>query len=489
MSSNSYLNNLTRNVFSQTFGQILSLLINLYAIALAARYLGVSDFGLFNYTLAWIVILTKLVDMGIAPNIFREYSIKRNMELVNSGILIRFLALFLIAVLINVFLLLDKADPREVLLSNILLVNVIISSKGFLRELIEIPYKVDLRIHLPIVVMLMDNILFLLLVYLMPYINSSLIYFAAIYTLSNLPGFFVMLILIKKDYGYRIVTKLSPVTWLIRNSFPLFVYALFNTVFYNLDLLLLKKMDSVFSAGIYSAASRITMPMLIIPIAFIHSIFPKITTDYHNSSSNNFLIIKFLFKTLFLLSFGIATVVTFKSTEIIVFLYGTNFTSSASSLTILLWAQIFLFNSFLVINILVAYNKQGSLYLFSIAILLSNIILNFILIPGYSSLGASYAKFFSNILGFIITSIVLFKLDKKMYLYEKGILLFSILVLVFCYLISFLSLSIYLLISILFLSLSIIIMKFYSSFEIKFLLKLINKEKWYGRGIFFNYSE
>lgn len=485
----SYPKRLTRNIFSQTVGQIISLFINLFAIALAARILGVENFGLFNYLLAIIVMVTKFVDLGIAPNIFREYSIKKALELINAGILLRVLAFLIISILINVFFFLFHTNDSEIILSNIFLVNLVISSKGFLRELLEIPFKVDLKVHLPISVMLMDNILFLLLVYMMPFFNGGLIYFATVYTLSNLPGFFVMIFLINKKYNYKFGIKVTSISWLVKNSLPLFIYTLFNTIFYNIDLLLLKKIDSVYSAGIYSAAARIIMPMLIIPIAFIHSIFPKISTDYHNSVSSNIMIIKFLFKTLFLFSFTLAIVTTFKSTDIVNFIYGPSFSTSASSLSILLWSQIFLFNSFLVINLLVAYNKQGSLYLFSISILVLNIILNFILIPEYSFVGAAYSKLFSNLLGFLITSIVLYNLDRTIYLHEKGLLLFSMLTAGSCYLLSFLSLPLYLITTSLFLILFVIFTKFYNSIEIKFLLKLINKEKWYGRGIFINYSE
>ena len=489
MMPNTYTNDLTRNVFSQSMGQFFSLLINLFAIALAARYLGVNDFGVFNYLLAVIVILTKLVDLGIAPNIFREYSINRALELINSGILLRIFTFLIISILINLFFFLYSTDQREIILSNVLLVNLLISSKGFIRELFEIPFKVDLKIHLPIVVMLMDNLLFLLLVFFMPYVNGGLIYFGIVYTLSNLPGFFVMIFLINKNYNYQFKTKITSSGWLVKNSLPLFIYTLLNTIFYNIDLLLLKKLDSVYSAGIYSAAARLIMPMLIIPTAFIHSVFPKISTDYHNSVSSNFIIIKFLFKTLFLLSFALAIVTTFKSTELITFIYGSSFSSSASSLSILLWSQVFLFNSFLVINLLVAYNKQSSLYLFSILILVLNIILNFVLIPEYSFVGAAYSKLFSNFLGFFITAIVLYKLDKTIYILEKELLFFSLVATVVCYLLSFLSLPLYLITAIIFLVLLIIFIKFYNSTEIKFLLKLINKENWYGTGIFVNYRK
>lgn len=486
---NSYLNNLTRNIFSQTLGQIFSLLINLFAIALAARYLGVTDFGIFNYLLAVIVMLTKLVDLGIAPNIFREYSIKRALELIHTGILLRVFTFLIISILINIFFFLSNTDKPEIILSNILLVNLLISSKGFIRELFEIPFKADLKIHLPIVVMVMDNLLFLLLVFFMPFVNGGLIYFGIVYTFSNLPGFFIMIFLISKNYNFHSKAKINSTGWLVKNSLPLFIYTLLNTIFYNIDLLLLKKIDSAYSAGIYSAAARIIMPMLIIPTAFIHSVFPKISTDYHNSVSSNFIIIKFLFKTLFLFSFTIAIVVTFKSTELINFIFGSKFNSSASSLSVLLWSQVFLFNSFLVINLLVAYNKQSSLYLFSISILVLNIILNFVLIPKYSFVGAAFSKLFSNLLGFFITSIVLYKLDKTIYIFEKELFLFSLISTVICYLLSFLSLPLYLFTTVIFLIIFIIFIKFYNSTEIKYLLKLINKENWYGSGVFFNYRK
>ena len=141
MLPNSHLNNLTRNVFSYTIGQTLSLLINLFAIALAAQYLGVSEFGIFNYLLAIILIITKLVDLGIAPNIFREYWINKRLDLINTGILLRVVLFVLLVVIYNILCFYLKYDPREIILSNVFLVNLIISSKGFLRELLEIPLK------------------------------------------------------------------------------------------------------------------------------------------------------------------------------------------------------------------------------------------------------------------------------------------------------------------------------------------------------------
>lgn len=489
MLPNSHLNSLTRNVFSYTIGQGLSLLINLIAIALAARYLGVSEFGIFNYLLAIILIITKLVDLGIAPNIFREYSINKKLELINTGILLRVVSFVLFVALYNIICFYLRYNQEEIILSNIFLLNLIISSKGFLRELLEIPFKVDLKIHLPIAVMLIDNILFLFCVWIMPYAKGGLIYFVTVYTLSNLPGFLIMLFLIKKYYAYKLVPKLSSAVSLIKNSLPLFIYVILNTIFLNIDLFLLKKLDSAYSAGIYSAAARITLPMLIIPVALIHSLFPQITNNYYKSASKNLPVIKFLFKFLFLLSFSLAAIATFKSTEIINFIFGSNYLDASNSLTILLWAQIFIFNSFIVINLLVAYNKLVNLYIFSIATLVINIILNFMLIPEYSYIGATYAKFLSTVVGFLITSVIIYNLDKTIYLFEKEVFYFAILFVGFCYLLSFLNLTFYLMTVSLLLLITVTLIKFFNPWEIKLFLKLIKKENWYGRGLFITYSE
>ena len=486
----SYFNKITRNIFSFTFGQLLSLLINLAAIALGARYLGVSDFGIFNYLLATIVIITKLIDMGIAPNIFREYSINKNVGLLNSGIQLRIISFIAFIIIYNIVCILISISKIEIILSNLLLINMVISSKGFLREIMEIPFKVDLLVHFPIIIMLMDNIIFLVLVIIMPIVQADLTYFVLAYTLSNLPGFLIMFFLIKKKYNYQLTAKLTGTRWLIKKSFPVFIYIIFNAAYLNIDLLLLGNLDSSFSAGIYSAAFRLVLPILIVPTAFIHTIFPRITANYHQSPSENPPIIRIAFKIFFALAFSLAAIVTFKADSIISFIYGQNYLSSSEPLIILLWGMVFMFNSFFVINILVAYDKQTGIYIYSIVTLLINVILNFILIEQYSFMGAAYSKFFSFVIGFIITTIVLYKIDNTIYLLEKELLFFSLLIIGLCYFFSlFFSLVFYLIFSFIIVLTSLILSKFFSSYEIKQLLKLINKEKWYKKGFSFFYSE
>jgi len=148
--------------------------------------------------------------------------------------------------------------------------------------------------------------------------------------------------------------------------------------------------------------------------------------------------------------------------------------------------MIFLFNSFFVINLLVAYDKQVGMYVFSIVTLAINLILNFVLIEQYSYLGVAYSKFISIAIGFIITSFIIYKIDNTIYLFEKEILFFSVMLIALIYIISsVLSLILYLIVAGILLVLVVLLTRFFKSNEIKLLLKIINKENWYKNFSFF----
>ena len=167
------------------------------------------------------------------------------------------------------------------------------------------------------------------------------------------------------------------------------------------------------------------------------------------------------------MSFSLAAIVSFKAEDITSFIYGYNYVFASAPLTILLWGMIFMFNSFFVINLLVAYDKQVGMYIFSIVTLSLNVILNFILIENYSYVGVAYSKFISIAVGFIITSLIIYRIDKTFYLFEKEILFFSVLLITSIYFLStFLGLLIYLIVASVILFLAVLLSRFFKSMKL-----------------------
>ena len=115
-----HIEKLTKNVFSLSFGQAASFLTNVAAIVLAARFLGVENFGVFSSVLAVVSILSKLVDFGIEPIVFREFSKnKENYNLLNSAITLRFAIYLTLVFVYNIAALILEFQVTEIVFVNV----------------------------------------------------------------------------------------------------------------------------------------------------------------------------------------------------------------------------------------------------------------------------------------------------------------------------------------------------------------------------------
>jgi len=174
MSNNSYSGNLIKNLLSITSGQFLNLFLSFLSITLAARYLGVENFGKFGYLLAVVSVVSKIIDFGFTPIVFRELSISKKYELLNSAIIFRLLAFFIVAILLNIILFFFNTSLTEQILLNLLLTNSLISARFIcVRELLDVPFKVELKMHYPMLFTNIDNIVLFFTVLLLPFYEDS----------------------------------------------------------------------------------------------------------------------------------------------------------------------------------------------------------------------------------------------------------------------------------------------------------------------------
>ncbi|MDP3149545.1 MAG: oligosaccharide flippase family protein [Ignavibacteria bacterium] len=469
------------NALSIAVGQIVSLISSFLSISLTARYLGVEQFGKFNALLAVVLILSKFVDFGFAPVIFRELSKEDNsFDLINVSLTLRVIFFLLTAVLYNLFAFLLKVSFLELLLSNLFFINIIISAKfQNVRELLDIPFKVKLKMHLPSAVSIFDNLLFLLFILLVPATSEKLLFVIVGYVLTNIPGFVLILYLLKKRFGFYLKFSLKNAKWLLIESFPLFGYVILLTVFQQADILLLRYLVSEHSTGIYSAAAKLTLPFGIIPYALITTAIPIIVKKNSLKNSNAPFIINMIYKILFFISFTISIFCTFKAEAIIQIVYGREYLQAAIPMVLLFWSQVLLFFNYFSVDLLTITNCQKFNFIYALIIVAANILLLFLLTPLFSFIGASWAKFFSLLAGSIFFLVVL-GYQKIIVLHFNFLrtLLLTCLLGTSAYLLAFLPLVIYFLISCIIIILFTWGTKFFTGEELTQMFKLLNKEKW-----------
>ena len=462
------------NFFSIFLGRGAGLFLNLFAVVLSARFLGVEKYGLFAALLSTITILTKFIDFGFSPIITRESAKNQNdFTILNNAISFRILFFLVLVIFSNIVFKFTNIAPVEILYSNILFLNIIFSSRFLsFRELLEIPFKINLKMHIVMLVNFLDNTLLLILILFMPFFTDILLYYIIVFCISNVPGFIIVSFLLYKKLNYKFKFRLESTKWLIKQSLPLMGYAIFLSLFQQLDVVLTKNFISEAANGIYSAALRLTIPLSVFPIAIVSTTLPLIISNLEKKNIHTKRIIALVYKLLLLISFISAILISFKAEEVVLFLLGQEYLDSSLVVVILVWSNIFLFFSFFTVEILTVFNMQKFNFYYSLIIVFFDLLLFGILFENYTFVGVAIARASATIIGAIFLKYILRRLDKNIKVINLKFMLFGIILISAGALFSQLNLIVFIFLTILLFPILIVKMDLFEEYEMELLLNI-----------------
>lgn len=372
------------------------------SISIAARTLGVVDFGYFSYLIAIIGVGAKIIDFGFNPIIFRENSKdKSKLSYVYAALILRVIAVLVSMMIFLIMAWFFKFDSTTIILVVVLVINILLSNKyPNIRELIVIPFKVEFRMSTPMIMVVLDNVLLLLFVLVMDKFNGGLVFFIFIYTLSNLPGSILLFFSLIKNYGIKIENIRDEIKYLFRESFPLIGYIILAFVFTQLDILLLQYFSGSSSVGLYSSAMRLILPLKIIPNTVVISIFTIIVKNIETGNTNEN-IFRFVTKLFLLFTIIFTSTAYIYGNQILLLIFGEQYVDASKIFIILSFNTFFDFFSFFALDVLTAYGKQNYNFLY---ILFSTILLGILtifLIPIFDFYGPAISRLIVGFLGFL----------------------------------------------------------------------------------------
>lgn len=364
----------------------------------AARYLGVDSFGTFLFILTYVNFFAIIIELGANNQILvREISQDPASagKVIGNAIIMKLLigALVILPCCAVIGFLGYPLHLRTL---------VYIASLSFLLSA-EGAYISVFRSRLEMVYPTATDILTALLklgffLYLI-YVKAPLFFFVAGVILVRLPGFFLNMTLsgrlIKPEF------KIDFATWkrLIAESWPLVLTAVSVMIFTRIDQLMLFKIKGAEAVGYYSAAVKLVEVLGLLPGAFMLSVFP-LMSEYFKKSGHSFeKSYRLAFKYVTLIIIPIAVGTTLLSGQIIELCYGKAFTPSSAALAILIWSEIWVFVGMVNSGILVAANQQKTYLVLTSISAVINIVLNLLLIPLYSFIGAAIAAVISYAIG------------------------------------------------------------------------------------------
>jgi len=217
-----------------------------------------------------------------------------------------------------------------------------------------------------------------------------------IYTLSNLPGFFltagVIYVWMNRNH-IRLGISFELCRTLLRTAVPLFFGTAFSIIHNEADKLLLDKLSTPFEVSGYGATIRLLSAAAPLPLVLAAVTAPEVTRLLmRNDMERTRKLTGLALRLLLTIAGAIALFITVAHEEMIVLILGSKYASASSLLTISAWMLMPFFLAWYMCEISIAAGKFRTWTFYNAIIMLLVIAGDFILIPNYGAAGAMFSK-------------------------------------------------------------------------------------------------
>jgi O-antigen/teichoic acid export membrane protein len=407
---------IAKNIGILLLSQIITLILGFLYIVYIARYLGTSGFGILSFAIAFTGIFVVLVDLGLNMLTVREVSRNKSLagkylgNTITLKIILALITLSLIFFVVNIV----KYPQETVNVVYLIGFSVIFGSfSGIFNSIFQANEKMEYQSYAQII----NSFLMFAGVLIAIYNGLGLYAFASIYfAVSVIVLFYSFFVCIWKFALPKFEIDLNFWKVIIIESLPFALTSMFVLIYYYIDTVMLSILipNSNSIIGWYSAAYRIIMPLSFIPAIFFSSIFPVMATFYEKSENS----LKFAFersiKYMAIFGIPIATGITLFANKIVLLVYGGSYFPSVLALQILIWSVPLIFIDSAFSYLFSSMNKQATVAKIMGIVAFFNIILNIILIPFYSYIGASIVTLASDMITLPLMMFVLSKTEFKL---------------------------------------------------------------------------
>lgn len=402
--------NTTYYTFALTFQKVLAFLY----FTFMARILGPEDIGKYVTALSFTTLFTVFVDVGLSPLLIREVAKKEDAhQLLTKVLSIKVPLAFLSYGAIVIAAQLMGYSP--VIKALIYVAGVVMLLDSFsltfwavVRGFQNLRWESINVIIFQIILVSLGGIFLIKGYGVLPLVYALLA--------ASLFQFFFSIHAVNKycrNYLRNWRFQWDPHTFksLIKISLPFALAGIFIRIYTSFDTVMISKMIGDQAVGWYSIPIKIVLAFQFLPLAFVASLYPAMSAAYQNAKINNETPDRLIglfeqsMRYLMIMGFPIGFGISVLAERLITDIWTDSFLPTVWPMRILMAGLIILFLSFPLGSLLNATDRQ-KINTKNIGIMLiSNIVLNFMLIPIYGITGAAIASFIASSILFILNLI------------------------------------------------------------------------------------
>jgi len=361
-----------------------------------ARYLGVEQFGILSYGVAFALLFRPMAMFGLEGICVREIikAPKEKNDILGSAFMLSLLAgilSFLFAVyLINIF---RPDEPVYCAIVSIVGFGLVFFSFEVFNYWFQAEVNAKPVVKARIIVLTVTSALKVACILL----KASVIFFAFV-NLAELilTGFALMTVYSRS--GLKIAKLKAKFKWikkLFLDAWPLALSGIAATIYLRIDKIMLGEILGPQEVGIYTAATRLAEAWYFLPTCIMTSLYPAVIKSFQDQASDGNKRMQQIYKLMTLMGYLVGACTILFARPVVVFLFGQEYLQAAQVLSLYIWSGIFTNIAMAKSAWLKAMNYTKIQFLSTLAGAAINVTLNIVLIKKYGIIGAAWATIIS----------------------------------------------------------------------------------------------
>jgi O-antigen/teichoic acid export membrane protein len=383
-----------KNTFWLGFGEITSRLLKVAIIFYAIKILGSEQWGAFSYAISLGALFMIFSDVGISSLLTREISKQKEDQdkYIATSTIIK-ITISILSFLLMIFiapLFATENLSREI----IFLVATILVFDGF-REYLFALNRGKEKMENEVSIKIITSLLLIFFTYFFLLQKSDVRSLALGYAIGSFLGFAYAFILFRK-YFKNIWQNFSSkiVRPILADAWPFAFFAILGAIMMNTDSVMIGLIKNESEVGFYATSQRIVFFLYILPNLISISLLPSLSKKLEEQEELKNIVSSSI-KFINMLLIPAILIVFLSGTQIVEFLFGSEYAPTGSILKISTFSLIFIFPAMIMNSVIFMFNKHKHIIRITIIGAILNILINLLLIPKYGGIGASLATLFS----------------------------------------------------------------------------------------------
>lgn len=374
---------------AQVGGRMLRAIIIIYA----ARLLGAAEFGVFNYAITLVAVLTILLDVGISSILTRETAknqdpVYRKQVLSTSFVIKATLLAFGVFLVLFIAPYLTKIEMAKQLFPIVVWILIFDTLREFCFAYLRAIERMEWEAFLSIVM----NVIIVVCGFLFLYLKTNVFSFTYSYVVGTGVGFALTAYTLRNHLtdlrSYFTPSLIKP---LIISAWPFAISGVLGMLTINTDVVMIGWLRSADELGYYSAGQRLIQILYIVPSLIAISVLPTFARLARTDDQKFKRIFERIISVIFMVALPIVVGGIILGNDLISLIYGSGYEPGIISFKILLLTLLIDFPIVVLSAAMFAYDRQKNLIVYAGIGGAVNVVLNILLIPYFGIAGCAMA--------------------------------------------------------------------------------------------------